>query len=367
VITFPAGIKVINLTDGVYKQTRKIQNSRENVENFDDIIIKNGKLASPVRLKARWRSSNDMRNFFKNNCRSTVAKINGTIEEIYFDSDRFNPKIKKATFEKIPDLILKNTRGSKVLDAMGLSSYFDNPKSPQILEYLIQLITQQYDIILDFFSGSSTTAHAVMELNAEDSGNRRHIQVQLPEPVDPDSPAGKAGFKTIADIARKRIDLAGEKIKQDYAEQLAKRETPLDVGYRTYKLTDTNFVKWRESSAVDQGTLEQHLLDLRDSANDDATELALLTEVLLKQGYSLSEQVEKQTIAGLEVWSIGEHNLALAYMNEWVKPTLDQLRALVDREPERLIILEDAFQGDDELKTNLVQAAKTKRVELWAA
>ena len=246
---------------------------------------------------------------------------------------------------------------------------FDTEKSVMLISRMIGWITdpRDEDAVLDFFSGSATTAHAVMQLNAEDSGNRHHIQVQLPEPVDPDSPAGTAGFKTIADIARKRIDLAGDKIKQDYAEQLAKRETPLDVGYRTYKLTDTNFSKWRETSDTDQSTLEQDLLDLRDSADDDATELALLTEVLLKQGYSLSEQVQKQTIAGLEVWSIGEHNLALAYMNELVKPTLDQLRALVNREPERLIILEDAFQGDDELKTNLVQAAKTKRVELWAA
>ena len=244
---------------------------------------------------------------------------------------------------------------------------FQAPKSPYLLADVLAAGTSKNDLILDFFAGSGSTAHAAFLLNTRELSERHWILVQLPEPTPGSSSAAKSGFKTIADIARKRIDLAGEKIKQDYAEQLAKRETPLDIGYRTYRLTDTNFAKWRESSATDQETLEQHLLDLRDSANDDATELALLTEVLLKQGYSLSEQVQKQTIAGLEVWSIGEHNLALAYVNERVKPTLDQLRALVDREPERLIILEDAFQGDDELKTNLVQAAKTKRVELWAA
>jgi adenine-specific DNA-methyltransferase len=261
-----------------------------------------------------------------------------------------------------------NNEGTTELQQLLGERYFENPKNVRLIDYLLKVGgTRADDIVLDFFSGSATTAHAVIRLNAEDGGNRRHIQVQLPEPVDPDSPAGKAGFKTIADIARKRIDLAGEKIKHDYAEQLVKRDTPLDVGYRTYKLTDTNFAKWRESSSTDQGTLEQHLLDLRDNANDDATELALLTEVLLKQGYSLTEQVRRRTIDGLAVWSIGDDNLALAYMDERVKPTLNQLRALVDREPEKLIVLEDAFQGDDELKTNLVQASKTKHVGLWTA
>lgn len=260
---------------------------------------------------------------------------------------------------------LQNNLGTR--DIRGLNIPFDFPKPVALVKFLASIINHPTAIVLDLFSGSGTTAQAVMTLNAEDGGNRCHIQVQLPEPVDAGSPAGQAGFKTIADIARKRIDLAGEKIKQDYAEQLAKRDMPLDVGYRAFKLSDTNFAKWHESSATDQGTLEEHLLDLRDNVNDDATELALLTEVLLKQGYSLTEKVQKQTIDGLTVWSIGYDNLALAYMDEQVKPTLEQLRALIDKEPEKLIVLEDAFQGDDELKTNLVQAAKTKHVELWTA
>lgn len=366
IIEFPVGIPAHRIADGVYKETRKVDGSNENIENLDEIVIENGKLAKPVRLTARWRSSNDMRNFFANNCRPTTAKINGVIEEIYFESDRFIPQIKKSTYEKIPDLILKNSRGSKDLETLNLSGFFENPKSVQLLKCFIKLISQRNDIILDFFSGSSTTAHAVMQLNAEDGGSRRHIQVQLPEPVNPDSPAGKAGFKTIADISRKRIDSAGEKIKKDYAEQLAKRDTPLDVGYRAYSLTDTNFSKWRETSATDATTLEQRMLDLGESADDNASELALLTEVLLKQGYSLTESVRKETVAGLDVWSVAD-GLVLAYMDEQMKPTLEQLRALVDREPERLIVLEDAFQGDDELKTNLVQAAKTRHVELWTA
>lgn len=259
-----------------------------------------------------------------------------------------------------------NTVASAKLEALGIP--FTNPKPITLIAYLLRMVTHTAPnaTVLDFFAGSATTAHAVMQLNAEDGGNRHHIQVQLPEPVEPKSAAGKAGFKTIADLARKRIDLSGEKIKQDFAEQLSQRDTPLDIGYRTYKLTDTNFAKWRETSDTDATTLEQHLLALRENADDDADQLSLLTEILLKQGYSLSEQVAQITIDGLDVLSVAD-GLALAYVNEHAKPALDQLRALVDREPERLIVLEDAFQGDDQLKTNLVQLAKTKHVNLWTA
>ncbi|MBI5918027.1 MAG: site-specific DNA-methyltransferase [Nitrosomonadales bacterium] len=239
---------------------------------------------------------------------------------------------------------------------------FQSPKSPYLLSQLIRTITTNDDYILDFFAGSSSSAHAVMTLNAEDGGKRRFIMVQLPEPTPEESEARKAGFKTIADISRKRIELAGEKIKQD-AGLLAQH---LDTGFRAYKLADTNFSKWRVTSDVAVNELEQHLLDLRDSADDEAQADDLLTELLLKLGYSLTEPIHTETIAGLEVRKVGDNGV-LAYLNEHTKPTLAQLRALVEAAPARIIVLEDAFQGDDELKTNLAQHAKSRGIELWTA
>jgi len=283
-----------------------------------------------------------------------------------FQKDYLTPDSRRKIKSLWLDKEINYDRSKDDVKSIGLGSYFDYAKPVSLLRKITAAATKEDDIVLDFFSGSATTAHAVMQINAEDGGNRRHIQVQLPEPVDRLSTAGKDGFKTIADIARRRIDLAGETIKRDYAEQLAKRDTPLDIGYRTYKLTDTNFAKWHETSDTVPTTLEQHLLDLRENADDDADQLALLTEILLKQGYSLTQKVEPIKVNGLDVLSVAG-GLALAYVNEQVTPTLEQLRALVDREPERLIILEDAFQGDDQLKTNLAQLAKTKHVNLWTA
>jgi len=239
---------------------------------------------------------------------------------------------------------------------------FDTVKPVELLKRLVFHATSDDDLILDFFAGSGTTGHAVMAQNAEDGGSRRFVLVQLPEPTEASSVARRAGFATVADLTRSRLDHARKEVET----QLTDRSQPLDLGYRSFKLIDTNFTKWQVSSDVDPSKLEQHLLDLRHSADDDATPDSLLCELLLKQGYSLTEQSHEEEIAGLKVRAVGD-GLLLAYLDEHTKPTLAQLRVLVDEEPARLVVLEDAFQGDDELKTNLAQLCKSKDVELWTA
>ena len=177
-ILFPKGIKCYGIDDGIYNETRKISGSSENIENFSPIIVENGMLKEDVVLKAKWRSSNDMRNFFANKMKPTKAKISGEIVEIYFDNDRFNPQIKKSTYEKISSLYLDNKRGSKDLEDLNLN-YFSFPKSVSFLNYLLNFSNEDA-IVLDFFSGSSTTAHSILNLNALNNTNRKFIMVQLP-------------------------------------------------------------------------------------------------------------------------------------------------------------------------------------------
>jgi len=256
---------------------------------------------------------------------------------------------------------------TKRLTSLFGANVFDFPKDETVLTALLEMCTSGNDLILDCFSGSGTTAHAVMKLNAEDGGSRRHIQVQLPEPTPSESEARALGIHTIAALGRRRIDLCGDLVLAELDGKLPDREHPLDIGYRTYALTDTNFTKWNGRSDTDPNAIKQHLLDLRDSADDGATPDSLLTELLLKQGYSLTEQISDTGIDGLKLKSVG-NGLVLAYLDEHTKPTLQQLRAVLGSENlARFIILEDAFHGDDELKTNLVQEAKTRDVELWTA
>ena len=265
-----------------------------------------------------------------------------------------------------------NKNGNSDLKALGsdLASAFDYPKPTSLIQQFILGATffssDRDAMVLDFFAGSGTTAHAVMQLNANDGGTRRCISVQLPELTEEKSEARRLGFETISEISRERIRRAGKKILEEEGSKLDGRTDTLDIGFRTYKLVDTNFTKWKANSGLSEDQLVGLFADLADSADDRARPEALLTEVLLKLGFSLSETIETVNVEGLEAFSVAD-GIVLAYLDEHMTPTLDQLRALVAKEPERLVILEDAFKGNDELKTNLVQECRTRNVDLWTA
>jgi adenine-specific DNA-methyltransferase len=335
------------------------------------MIACNGVLVEPVILAAAWTQRGQMQQYFYGDRNSLVDSRGQKIVEFYFSSSG-KIKIVKERGVITPSTV-RHEYGSQNTISTTLAELFekgasplDSPKPPAMIEEFASWFSTGNDIILDFFAGSATTAHAVMKLNAEDGGTRRFIMVQLPEPMPEDSEARRAGFETIADISRKRIELAGEKIKAD--NPTAAQE--LDTGFRAYKLADTNFAKWRVTSEITPDELEQHLLDLRDSAADEATADDLLTEILLKMGFPLTAKITATEIAELEVRWVGTdkgERLVLAYLDRHIKPTLEQLRGLVAAEPPCLVILEDAFHGDDELKANLAQLCKSRNIELWTA
>ncbi|MDK8300080.1 MAG: DNA methyltransferase, partial [Actinomycetaceae bacterium UMB1218B] len=287
--------------------------------------------------------------------------IVGRYRKVSEDGSKFYSVIKHLNKDGVHDLAQLGS---------DLSASFDFPKPVSLVKSFIRGATMKSssnaDIILDFFAGSGTTAHAVMALNAEDGGNRRCISVQLPEPTDEKSEARKAGYENIAEITRERIRRAGAKILEEESAKLDGRAEGLDVGFRAYRLVDTNFAKWRADSSLSEEELADLFAGMGESADDDARPEALLTEVLLKLGFSLTEQVERVYVAGLEAFNVAD-GLLVAYLNEHVKPTLEQLRAMVTLEPGRLVVLEDAFQGDDVLKTNLVQECRSRGVDLWTA
>lgn len=239
-------------------------------------------------------------------------------------------------------------------------NYFDNPKPVEFLKDVLTIGSRKDSLVLDFFAGSGSTAQAIMDQNALDGGTRRFILVQLPEPTPQESAARASGYQTISALTIERLKRAGEKVQESLSGQA------VDVGFRAYTLTDTNFSKWRIASEISSSKLEQHMLDLRESASDDTTPEILLTEILLKQGYSLNEKIDRMEVEGLALFSV-EENVVIAYLEQLRKPSLAQLKAVCKLQPAKLIILEDCFQGDDELKTNLVQECKSAHIELWTA
>lgn len=338
---------------------------------FDELRAKDGVLTRECRFYSGWANANKLKQFIDGGC---VKFADGDAGEIdFYLSETGVIYYRRERGDKARNIlsVLRNMgtteKMSSELAQMGL--IFSYPKPTDLLAYLIQVGSGPGEIVLDFFAGSASTAHAAMLLNAQDHGGRSFVMVQLPQPTEDGSEAHKAGFRTIPELARKRIDLAGQELAGVTDGQFDTGDT-VDIGFRAYRLADTSFSKWRLSSDVDEDTLQQHMLGLRDSATDDATADELLTEILLKQGYSLTEAVSAVEIGGLDVRLVRDRDgdiAVLAYLNEHIKPTLEQLRFLVDEMPTRIIVLEDAFQGDDELKTNLAQLAKSKGIELWTA
>ena len=233
---------------------------------------------------------------------------------------------------------------------------FTNPKPDTLIKFIIKVAIGRNDIILDFFSGSGTTAHAVDELNAEDGGNRRWICVQLPELTDEKSEAYKAGYRTIADIARERICRAGVKIRADQADKLASRSVPLDLGFRAYRVGDSNFKQWNELVSDPEEIRQQALANL-DPLEEGTTDDDLLIELLLKRGISPLVQIDQHD----DFCFIPSEKLVICLVHSMTEELFATILAV---KPSSIILLDRAFGDDINLKVNLLLQAERQGVEV---
>ena len=345
IITFPQGLKCFNIPDGIYTQSRQIEGSMENIEVISPFVVENSCLKEPVQLKARWRSSNDMRNFFANHCMPTKAKINGIIEEIYFDGSRFMPYIKKSVTEKLPTMYLDNKRGSTDLEHLGIN-YFDFPKSVSYISFLVSLFTEEEDIILDFFSGSSTTAHAVMKLNSStQNGRRKFIMVQLPESLDKNCKAYDQGFITLCDIAKERIRRAGKKVKEEVGSSVQN----LDTGFRVLKLDTSNM----EDVYYTPQEFELQSL-FNENVKADRTNEDLLFQVMLDLGIELSAKIDSKQIAGKNVHFVDDNYLVACFDRDVNESTITEIAKLQPI----YFVMRDASAANDNVIDNFEQIFK---------
>ena len=245
----------------------------------------------------------------------------------------------------------------QVVELFDGKGYFDGPKPVRLIKRLLTIgNAKNNDIILDFFAGSGTTAHAISELNAEDGGNRRWICVQLGERTDEKSEAYKAGYRTIADIARERIRRAGAKIRADQADKLASRDIPLDLGFRAYRVDDSNFKQWNELVSDPEEIRQQALANL-DPLEEGATDDDLLTELLLKRGVSPLAKIEQHD----NFCFIPSEKLAICLVHSM---TEELFATILATKPSSVILLDRAFGGDINLKVNLLLQAERQGVEV---
>lgn len=255
------------------------------------------------------------------------------------------------------------TATGELKELFDASKYFDTPKPIALLQFLMRISTSSDGITLDFFAGSGSMAQAVLELNHQDGGNRKFILVQLPEPT------GRKDFLTIADITKERVRRVIQKLTQNQKEKEKTPELELgvaefsrenDLGFKVFKLAESNFKTWHANVALGNTTALQEQLELHvDHLREGRTNDDILYEILIKSGYPLTTPVETLTLAGKKVFSAQTGAFLICLEREL---TLELIRAMAERKPERVVCLDEGFSGNDQLKANAVQIFKTKGV-----
>lgn len=238
--------------------------------------------------------------------------------------------------------------GLELMDLFG-KTIFDYSKPSTLLKLLCQLNTKNDDIILDFFSGSATTAHAVMKLNAEDGGHRKFIMVQLPEKTDEKSEAYKAGYKNICEIGKERIRRAGRKIKEDAG---LTAPADLDIGFRCLRLDSSNM---ENVYYTPEETQQQDLFSLVDNVKPDRTPEDLLFQVMLDLGVLLSSPIEATEIAGKKVFNVADGFLLACFDHDVTEETV---KAIAQMKP-YYAVFRDSSMANDSVATNFDQIFET--------
>ena len=242
---------------------------------------------------------------------------------------------------------LSSDVGRRQLKELFENAYFDYPKSIGFIINTLYMGAEQDSIILDFFSGSATTAHAVMQLNAEDGGNRKFILVQLPEETTEDSEAYKAGYKNICEIGKERIRRAGKKIKEE--NPLTTQD--LDTGFRVFRVDSNNY---EEVEHTPKEWNQQELDLFLNNIKSDRTDLDLLFGCMLDWGVQLSLPMTTEEVDGKNIYTVNEGDLVACFAE---KVTDNVVRAMAEKQPLRVIFRDSCFERDAD-KINIYETFK---------
>ena len=256
---------------------------------------------------------------------------------------------------------------SERLDRLMNGKVFSFPKDELIIKQFVEMSTSQDSIVLDFFAGSATTAHAVMQLNKEDGGHRKYICVQLSELCDEKSEAYKAGYKTIAEIGKERIRRAGTKIRAEVEAEQAKQKEQFefeedkaiempDLGFKVFKLSDSNFKQWSMLRGSQLRIWKERQSDFLNPVDSHAEVSNMVYELMLKSGQSLTSKIVHQD----GMYIINDGRLLFLLEEKVTEGTKWKVLAL---HPQKVIALDNLFEGNDQLKTNTVLQMRDAGVE----
>lgn len=263
-----------------------------------------------------------------------------------------------GTFIDIPSV-----QGVNELKELGIP--FSNPKPVALIQTLINISSSEDDLILDFFAGSGTTAHAVIDLNNRTGSNRRFVLVQLPEMLDPDDKDQRQGVQfcdeierphTVSEICKERV----RRVIKQLAEVRSRQRTPSNpVGFRVYKLAESNFKVWDSRPSLGPEVVQRRITEHIDHIRQGRQETDILAELLLKSGFPPTTPVHEIEIADKKAYFVADGKVSICLERNL---TLEAVRSMADRRPERVVCLDDGFAGNDQLKVNAAQTFKTKGI-----
>lgn len=341
---FKSGVRVKIGDSGVIKKGRYRIKTMD-VEYLSDVRYENGKTIDEVDVCARFSVSQDKINIFIDNGLLFITANTGLRRDVSEEESQ-NKK-------SITDLLLAdygdNQESDKEFMELFEAKYFDYTKPIKLLYNFVKSNETENNIILDFFSGSATTAHAVMQLNAEDGGNRKFIMVQLPEETAEDSEAYKAGYKNICEIGKERIRRAGKKIKAD--SPLTTQD--LDIGFRVLKCDESNY----KSVAFAPKDYTQESLDMfLDNIKEERTGLDLLFDCMMRWGLELSLPYDTQKVDGCTIYNVDDGNLVACFDGVVTGAVID---AIAETHPLRVVFRDSSFTEAAQ-KMNLFELFKQK-------
>ena len=339
-IDFPSGIRY----EGPDKTLEGEIEGNETIRIIGKEVFKNGSLVEPVTLSAGWTMKNMILDWLAG--REVYDTKGQKIVEFFFkDNGKLYSKKELNTYSIksiLKDIADTQKARIEIEELFGNQDIFSYPKTVDLPKLFSKLSTNKDSVILDFFSGSATTAHAVMQLNAEDGGKRKFIMVQLPEATDEKSEAYKAGYKNICEIGKERIRRAGKKIKED--SPLTTQD--LDTGFRVLKLDSSNMqdVYYTPAEFNDRDLFEENI-------KPDRTDEDLLFQCMIELGIELSAKIEKKSIAEKSVWSVSDGYLMACFDKEVNETTITEIA----RQQPYYFVMRDSSLANDQVADNFEQ------------
>ena len=330
--------------------------SLDRIDNSIEIIPK---LSDGTDGRWRWGKETAIQRF--NELTAEIVSVRNEYDifqkDYLFSNKRVKPKSVWLGSEFAAEA---GTLQTKALLGKGI---FDTPKSIDLIKYCLEQATCEDDIILDFFSGSATTAHAVMQLNAEDGGNRQFIMVQLPEVCDQKSEAYKAGYQNICEIGKERIRRAGKKILEADNQMTLENKKQLDIGFKVFKLDSSNLKTWDNTpvTAEQMDLLYERMNHMIHRVKSDRSDLDMVCEIMLKLGIPLTYSITAVEINGKTAYSIGDDCLLLICLAPDVQP--EDVEQMAEYAPAKLIVSRESFV-DDTAMANAHYILKDHGVEL---